>query len=247
MTARSMQPIGLFVPCFVDQFHPQVGVAALRVLEALDIAVEVCTDAVCCGQPMANAGFAADGEGALARCRRAFEPYDTVVVLSGSCTSHVVTHEPGRQGPRIMEFTAYVHDVVGVPALTALRATYEHCVALHIGCHALRTLHLAGSTEIQQSSVNTLQGVLSAVDGLSFAALQRPDECCGFGGSFSVGEPDVSVKMGRDRLRDFRGASRATAVVSTDMSCLMHLRGVDADRLPMLHVAEVLATGLPDA
>ena len=79
--------------------------------------------------------------------------------------------------------------------------------------------------------------------GLTFAELKRPDECCGFGGTFAVTEPAISAKMGRDRLRDY-GQGHAEAVVSTDVSCLMHLAGLarrEGSALPMLHVAEVLA------
>ncbi len=88
-----------------------------------------------------------------------------------------------------------------------------------------------------------VRALLETVHGLSFASLERPDECCGFGGSFSVDEAAVSTRMGEDRWRDVRGAG-ATALVSTDVSCLLHLRGVEGARggtLPAWHVAEVLA------
>jgi L-lactate dehydrogenase complex protein LldE len=116
-------------------------------------------------------------------------------------------------------------------------------VALHIGCHALRGLGLAKPSELQTPAFDKVRTVLGAVRGLSVMTPKRADECCGFGGTFAVNEPAISVKMGNDRLRDFR-ASSAEAVVSTDMSCLMHLDGLarrGGVRLPMYHVAELLA------
>ena len=114
---------------------------------------------------------------------------------------------------------------------------------MHIGCHALRGLALASPTELRVARFNKVRALLEMVQGLTFAELARPDECCGFGGSFSVAEPAVSARMGRDRLRDVRRGN-ADIVVSTDVSCLMHLDGLarhDGVRLPMFHVAEVLA------
>ena len=138
---------------------------------------------------------------------------------------------------------AGLHDEVGVDWIAGLGATYHGRVAVHIGCHALRGLGLAKPSELQVGPFDKVRALLGAVRGLEFAELARPDECCGFGGTFAVGEPAVSTKMGRDRLRDF-STHAATAVVSTDMSCLMHLDGLarrEQMGLPMYHVAELLA------
>ncbi|MFN8572283.1 MAG: (Fe-S)-binding protein [Gemmatimonadaceae bacterium] len=244
--------VALFVPCFVDQLYPGVAVAALRVLERLGVQVVVRDGAVCCGQPMANAGFVHEAEPVLARWVRTFGDVRRVVVLSGSCAAHVRAHAPAlaqdgqRVAERTVEFTEYLHDVIGVDALAPLGATFPRRVAIHVGCHGLRALELARASELQRPPRSKVQAVLEAVGGISFAPLRRPDECCGFGGSFSVSEAAVSTKMGRDRLRDVQ-ESGAEALVSTDMSCVMHLRGV-SDQAPtpmaLLHVAEVLATGL---
>jgi L-lactate dehydrogenase complex protein LldE len=108
----------------------------------------------------------------------------------------------------------------------------------------LRGLGLAKPSELQGPPFNKVRALLETVQGLTFAEMARPDECCGFGGTFAVSEVAISAKMGRDRLRDYARAE-VDAVVSTDMSCLMHLGGLSrragAD-LPMLHVAEVLAS-----
>lgn len=245
--------VALFVPCYIDQLFPKVAIAALTVLERLGVRVAVPDDAVCCGQPMANAGFDRVGAPTLARFVERFATFDRVIVLSGSCAVHVRTHagecgaEPGSGeavATRTTEFCTFLHDEIGVDAVAALGATFNRRVGLHVGCHGLRGLGLARPSEIQSAPFNKVRALLGAVRGLSVGDLARPDECCGFGGTFAVAEPTVSAKMGRDRLRDYRG-SRVDAVVSTDMSCVMHLDGLarrDGLALPMLHVAEVLAS-----
>jgi L-lactate dehydrogenase complex protein LldE len=239
----------LFVPCFVDQFFPKVAIAALDVLERLGLSVDVPGGASCCGQPPANAGFERFGDAALAQFVRTYAPYDTTIILSGSCATHVLSHASsfGADGARVaargIEFCRFLHDVVGVERVAALRAECAARVAVHIGCHALRGLGLASPSETHVAPFDKVRTLLETVKGMTFAEPARRDECCGFGGSFSVTEPEVSARMGRDRLRDYR-RSGADIIVSTDVSCVMHLRGL-ADRdgrpMPMLHVAEVLA------
>jgi len=241
--------VALFVPCFVDQLHPRVAIAALRVLERLGLDVVVAEGAVCCGQPAANAGFEDDGAEALRRLVRTHHDFDRVIVLSGSCALHIRLHAQGvgsaDTAARTTEFCAFLHDEVGVSAVAALGVEFRRRVGLHIGCHALRGLGLATPTEIQQHPrFNKVRALLETVRGITFADLARPDECCGFGGTFSVAEPEISAKIGRDRLRDY-GAAGAEAIVSTDMSCLTHLGGLArraGSATPMLHVAEVLAS-----
>jgi len=248
--------VALFVPCYVDQFFPHVAIAALTVLERLGVQVDVPEGAACCGQPAANAGFARDGHSTIARFVDVYAPYERIIVLSGSCAVHVKQHagEVAAHGHRIdaagagvaertTEFCSYLHDELGVDGIAGLGATYNGCVSVHIGCHALRGLGLAKPSELQVRPFDKVRALLGAVRGLEIAELARPDECCGFGGTFAVGEPAVSTKMGRDKLRDVT-THGAQAVVSTDMSCLMHLDGLarrERMGLPMYHVAEVLA------
>ena len=241
--------IALFAPCYIDQLYPHVAIAALHVLEKLDVAVDVPLGAACCGQPPANAGFERAAEPALAAFVKTFAPYERIVVLSGSCAMHVRTHAGslGDAGAgvaeRTSEFCEFLHDVVGVERVATLGAVLPRRVAVHIGCHGLRGLGLASPSELNVPRFDKVRSLLSTVKGLTFAELERPDECCGFGGSFAVGEPAVSTRMGQDRLRDY-AKGNADAVVSTDVSCLMHLGGLarrNAVPMPMLHVAEVLA------
>ena len=241
--------VALFAPCYVDQLYPRVAIAALELLERLGIEVDVPRGAACCGQPPANAGFERAGTPALAAFVRTFADYEQTIVLSGSCALHVRSHAGhlGAAGQSVahstIELCTFLHDVVGVERVAALGATFAHRVAVHIGCHALRGLGLASASELHIAPYDKVRVLLATVRGLSFAELSRPDECCGFGGSFALGEPAVSAKMGRDRLRDYAGGG-ADAVVSTDVSCLMHLQGLarrGGSAIPMLHVAEVLA------
>lgn len=241
--------IALFAPCYIDQLHPHVAIAALRVLEKLGLAVDVPSGAACCGQPPANAGFERAAEPALAAFVETFAKYETIVVLSGSCAMHVRMHAAalGARGAavaeRTREFCGFLHDEVGIERVAALGASLPRRVAVHIGCHGLRGLGLASPSELNVPRFDKVRSLLETVRGLTFAELARPDECCGFGGSFAVGEPAVATRMGQDRLRDYLGG-QAEAVVSTDVSCLMHLGGLARRgevRLPMLHVAEVLA------
>jgi len=246
----------LFVPCYIDQFYPHVAIAALTVLERLGVQVDVPEGAACCGQPSANAGFGRDGHSTIERFVDVYAGYERIIVLSGSCAVHVRLHagevvaHGGRTdqagahvAERTTEFCSFLHDELGVDWLAGLGASYEGRVALHIGCHGLRGLGLARPSELQVRPFDKVRALLATVRGLEIAELTRPDECCGFGGTFAVGEPAISVKMGRDRLRDFTSHG-AQAVVSTDMSCLMHLDGLarrERMGLPMFHVAEVLA------
>lgn len=246
MTVRTL---ALFAPCYVDQLYPRVAIAALEVLERLGFTVVVPGGAACCGQPLANAGFQRAGDDALASYVEAVRGCDRVVVLSGSCTVHVCAHAPslGAQGrdaaERTVEFCAFLHDEVGLDAVAALGAAFPRRVAVHVGCHGLRGLGLARPSEIRQPHYDKVRALLATVGGISFAQLSREDECCGFGGTFAITEQAVSSRMGRDRIADIEAAG-GEVMVSTDMSCLMHLEGIArASGVPIgsLHVAEVLA------
>lgn len=241
--------LALFAPCYVDQLHPQAAIAALDVLERLGLEVDVPFAAACCGQPPSNAGFEREGLPALQSFVRTFADYEHIVILSGSCTLHVRAHAAslGASGAsvaeRSVEFCSYLHDIVGVERVRMLGASFSRRVALHIGCHGLRGLGLASPSEMMTARFDKVRALLATVRGVSFAEPTRADECCGFGGSFAVSEPDVSARMGRDRLDDYVGAG-TDVVASTDMSCIMHLDGLARRQklsLPMMHVAQVLA------
>jgi len=243
--------VGLFVPCYVDAFFPEVGVATLELLERLGLDVSYPLDQTCCGQPMANSGCQADAAGTEALFVRNFAGFDYVVGPSGSCIHHIREHftavEPSDDAVQVRqrsyELVEFLHDIVGVREFPW--AEFPHTVGLHIGCSTLRALRSASMSELNETPFSKPKTLLAGVKGIRFASPKRPDECCGFGGTFSVFEEPVSARMGQDKVQDHHRAG-AEVVVSADMSCLMHQRGC-AERmgLPLrfVHIAQVLNGG----
>ncbi len=245
--------VALFVPCYVDQLWPKVGLASVRVLEKLGAEVVFPEEQTCCGQPMANAG-SADGAAPLARrFLEIFRGFDAVVCPSGSCTSMVRNHyEPYLAGVpgfdelkrRTFELCEFIVDVLGVRALDG---RFAHRVGLHQSCHGLRELGLGTPSERLLPRSSKVAELLSSLRGIELVPLSRADECCGFGGTFAVAEEAVSCLMGKDRIADHAGAG-AEVVTGTDVSCLMHLDGLARrEKVPLrfLHVAEVISEALP--
>ena len=138
------------------------------------------------------------------------------------------------------ELVEFVHDVLGVREFPW--AEFPHAVGLHNGCASLRALRTASTSEIHEPPFSKPMALLSGVKGIRFVKPARPDECCGFGGTFSVFEEPVSARMGYDKVSDHAGAG-AQYIVSADMSCLMHQKGC-AERLGLplkfIHIAQVL-------
>jgi len=240
--------VGLFVPCYVDAFFPEVGIATLQLLERFGCEVDYPLDQTCCGQPMANSGCQADAAGAEALFVRNFAGFDHIVAPSGSCVHHVREHftavPPGDEvlkvRERTLELVEFLHDVLGVREFPW--AEFPHAVGLHNGCASLRALRTASMSELNETPFSKPMTLLSAVKGIRFVSPQRPDECCGFGGTFSVYEEPVSARMGYDKVQDHHRAG-AEYIVSADMSCLMHQKGcAERQGLPIrfVHIAQVL-------
>lgn len=239
--------VALAVPCYVDQLRPQAAQATLVLLERLGCEVSLAFNAPCCGQPMHNAGAVADARAAATAWASSSRAFDMIVMPSGSCTHHVRHHLPslvsgnaGAHAARVTyELCAFIAGPLGLPRLSG---RFPHHVAMHLGCHAQRGLRLGGSSELHQSPSGAMHDLLTGLEGLTLASLTRPDECCGFGGSFAIGEPDVSVSMGRDRLAD-AASHEAEVLVSSDPSCLLHLESIasrNGTRLRTMHIAELL-------
>lgn len=235
--------VALFVPCYIDQFYPQVAKATLHLLEKLGCTVEYPSNQTCCGQPMANAGYEYLAEGCADIFRQCFDRYEYIVSPSGSCVLHVKDHVMPRSnesdGPAVMELSEFLTDVMEI---TSLEASCPYRVGLHNGCHAIRGLGLSSMSEVPGDRFSKPGSLLRMVNGLELVALDREDECCGFGGTFSVFEETVSVRMGNDRIDDHirHGAQYITG---TDMSCLMHLEGLLRRRkcpVRVVHLAEIL-------
>jgi L-lactate dehydrogenase complex protein LldE len=226
--------VGLFITCFNDTLFPDVGKATVAVLERLGVTVDFPADQTCCGQMHFNSGYRAACVPLVHRFAAVFGGYDAVVTPSASCASMVRhyhrTVDPAVTVPRLYELTEFLVDVLGV---TDVGAFFPHTVALHQTCHSLRLLRV-GDRPVR---------LLGAVAGLDLVELTDPTECCGFGGTFSVKNPDTSVAMGQDKVRDVLGTG-AQVLTSADTSCLMHLGGL-LSRLSapvqVKHLAEILA------
>lgn len=241
--------IGLFIPCYVDQFYPQVGLATVDVLERCGLDVDFPEAQTCCGQPMANVGLHDEARPLAQRFLRTFAEYDYVVAPSGSCVAMVRHHYEQVLGPspelarvahKTFELCEFLTDVLKIDRLAG---RFPHRVGLHQSCHALRELRTASDSETVGPAFNKPRQLLESLDGIELTELERPDECCGFGGLFAVSEEAVSCLMGLDRLADHQRAG-TEVLTSTDMSCLMHLDGLARRRqqpIRVLHVAEIFA------
>ncbi|CCH53327.1 protein of unknown function DUF224 cysteine-rich region domain protein [Fibrisoma limi BUZ 3] len=239
--------VALFIPCYVDQFYPQVGIATLRLLEKLGVQTAFPMQQTCCGQPMANAGCEQDSIPVYQNYVRTFADYDYIVAPSASCVYHVRKHfNIIEQTPavrhvreRTFELVQFLTDVLGV---TTIEAEFPYRVGLHLSCHGQRGLRLATDSEQTPVRDGQISRLLKQVKGLELVDLGRYDECCGFGGAFCVTEAAVSARMGQDRVQDHVDHG-AQVITGGDMSCLMHLEGIVRRRkLPVrvMHVAEIL-------
>jgi L-lactate dehydrogenase complex protein LldE len=240
--------IGLFIPCYVDQFYPQVAIATFQLLEKLGISVDYPMSQTCCGQPMANAGFERLSKDCDDLFIKNFAAYDYIVSPSGSCVLHIKEHlkprneheEADKIRTNIFEITEFITDILQPSSLPKVSFPYK--VGLHQSCHGQRGLKLSQMSELVANDFSKPRQLLSQVTGLELVDLDRPDECCGFGGTFCVSEEAVSVKMGKDRVADHI-RHKADYITGADMSCLMHLQGIlhrQKSKVRVIHIAEIL-------
>lgn len=243
--------IGLFIPCYVDAVFPEVGIATYRLLKHLNLDVTYPINQTCCGQPMANAGFEKQAVGLAERFEDKFRDFDYVVAPSVSCTAFVKLNYPrllkGRHecvtSEKIMDVVEFLHDIVKID--TPL-GSFPHKVSLHNSCHGVRELGLSSPSEMHVEKFNKIKDLLELVNGITVVEPERSDECCGFGGMFSVEEKSISAQMGKEKV-ERHIATGAEYVTGPDCSCLMHMAGVaDKQQLEMKfkHVVEILASGL---
>jgi L-lactate dehydrogenase complex protein LldE len=232
--------VGLFIPCYVDQFYPQVGIATLELLEKFGCDVVYPSNQTCCGQPMANSGFEHLTTGCNDLFIKNFSAFDYIVAPSGSCVLHIKEHLHGSDIPqKIYEFVEFLTDVLRVDSL---EASFPYKVGLHQSCHGQRGLKLAQMSELMAPAFSKPPQLLNLVKGIELVDLDRVDECCGFGGTFCVAEEAISVKMGKDRIIDHVGHG-AEVITGADMSCLMHLEGIlrrQKSNVRVKHIAEIL-------
>lgn len=198
---------------------------------------------------MANAGFEKQAIPLAEKFETMFKGFDYVVAPSVSCTAFIRLNYPRllnhecATAKKAMDVVEFLHDVVG---LKQRLGTFPHKVSLHNSCHGVRELGLSSPSEQNVSKFNKIKDLLQLVDGIDVVEPERPDECCGFGGMFSVEETAVSAQMGRDKV-ERHIQTGAEYVTGPDCSCLMHMAGVAKKQglnIEFKHVVEILAAGL---
>ncbi len=239
--------IGLFIPCYVDQFYPKVAIATLELLQKLDCDVRFPMKQTCCGQPMANSGYEHLTKGCDTNFIANFAEFDYIVCPSGSCVLHVKEHLhdennealASQMRKRVFELTEFITDILKIEMIPG---NFPHKVGMHQSCHGQRGLKLSQMTELNAPFFSKPEQLLSKIKGINLVSLSRKDECCGFGGTFCVTEEAISVKMGQDRIKDHE-AHQVEYITGGDMSCLMHLEGIlkrQKSPIQIIHIAEIL-------
>jgi L-lactate dehydrogenase complex protein LldE len=236
--------VQIFIPCFVDQLYPDTAFNMIKVLQKAGCTVSYNGDQTCCGQPAFNAGFWDESKAICGKFLNDFQGSDYIVAPSASCVGFVrnyygklfenssLHHEVSDIGKRIFEFSEFMIDILKVENVGAVlngKATY------HDSCAGLR------ECKIKQEP----RKLLANVKGLEITEMNDVETCCGFGGTFAVKFEAISIGMGEQKVENAL-ATGAQYLISTDHSCLMHLRGYINHKgydLKTMHLADVLANG----
>jgi L-lactate dehydrogenase complex protein LldE len=239
-----MRNVQLFVTCLVDTFFPEVGLAMVDVLHQAGVNVEFARDQTCCGQPTFNAGLRADARKIAEHTIKTFEATEGDVVLpSGSC-AHMIRHNyaelfandaawlprAGALAARTYEFTEYLVDVLQV---VDMGARWDGPLTYHPTCHLHRGLGIDRQP----------RQLLASVRGAEVRELPEAQDCCGFGGIFSVEHPELSAEMLKRKIRNLDSTGSPTLVVC-DAGCLMHIQGgLHRNKMPqrVVHIAEIMS------
>jgi L-lactate dehydrogenase complex protein LldE len=236
--------VHLFIPCFVDQLFPETAFNMVKVLEKLGCNVSYNTEQTCCGQPAFNAGYQDECRAVATKFLKDFHTYDYIVAPSGSCTGFVrnyygklfdnsAAHNDVKLlRKNLYEFTEFLIDVLHV---TDVGATLEGVGTYHDACGALRECGIKEGP----------RKLLEKVKGLELREMTDSEVCCGFGGTFAVKYKPISLGMGEQKVHN-ASDSGADYLISTDLSCLMHLDGYirkHGQSIKIMHIADVLASG----
>jgi L-lactate dehydrogenase complex protein LldE len=236
--------VQLFIPCFMDQLYPQAAYNTIKVLEKAGCKVKYNEQQTCCGQPAFNAGFWSESKDVCTKFVQDFDGADYIVSPSASCTGFVrnnfgkIFENNAFQSPakkvtnRMFELSEFLVKILNV---TDLGAKFEGKATYHDSCAGLRECHI-------KQEPRTL---LSKVAGLELIEMNETETCCGFGGTFAIKFEDISVAMGEQKVQHIVD-SKADFLISTDLSCLMHIDGVIQKKnfpVKSLHLADVLASG----
>jgi L-lactate dehydrogenase complex protein LldE len=239
--------VALFITCLVDLHRPTVGFAAIRLLERAGCQVEVPRAQTCCGQPAYNSGDRATAKDLARGILDAFGGYDYVVAPSGSCGGMLRHHLPGlfdddpnlrvraqALADKTYELVQFLTEIIGVATTDA---RYAGTVTYHDSCSGLREMGIKAQP----------RALLAGVAGLTLAEMREPELCCGFGGTFCVKYPEISVRMVSDKARDV-GATGADTLLAGDLGCLLNMAGRlkrEGSLVKVRHIAEILA-GMTD-
>jgi len=236
--------VDLFIPCFVDQVYPQTAINMVKVLEKLNVGVNYNAEQTCCGQPAFNAGYWDNCKSVGEKFIRDFPNDRPIIAPSASCVGMVknyysdifhntVLHNEYKTiRKNIYEFSEFLVKVLNV---TDVGAQLNGVATYHDACSALRELNI-------KSEPRTL---LSKVKGLELREMNDVETCCGFGGTFSVKFESIAVGMAEQKVINAE-ATNAEYLISTDLSCLMHIDGYlkkQGKKMKVMHIADVLASG----
>ena len=236
--------VQLFVPCFIDQLYPQVAFNTIKVLEKAGCTVKYNEQQTCCGQPAFNAGFWSESKDVCTKFVQDFDGIDYIVSPSASCTGFVRNNygqlfqnnafqSPARKvSNQIFELSEFLTKIMNV---TNLGAEFNAKITYHDSCAGLRECKI-------KEAPRTL---LTQVKGLELVEMLNTETCCGFGGSFAAKYDTISVAMADQKI-DNAIETQAEYIVSTDMSCLMHLDGrinFNGQAIKVIHISDVLASG----
>ncbi len=233
----------LFITCLVDQFRPSVGEAMVKVLKSHGVKLDFPQGQTCCGQPAFNSGHLAEARKMAKHFIEVFDGTDYIITPSGSCAAMVKKHyvtlfaddtameERCRSlGERVYEFSEFLVKVLKVEKV---KSAYSGRVTYHHSCHLLRELG------IEDEPLR----LLKSVQGLQYVEMQKADQCCGFGGAFSIRYPEISQAIVDDKIAQIK-QSEADTVVANDTGCIMNLSSRInrlGEPIKVLHLAELLA------
>jgi len=239
--------VALFITCLTDQFYPRVGIAVTKILEKLGCRVEFPGEQTCCGQPFSNNGFFDQSRPLAKRMVEIFGTYDYVVTPSGSCCAmvreqyHMLFKEDAEWGPKVhklgehtFEFVEFLDKVLKVD-FSALRLPSSRALTYHYTCH-LRGIG------VRDEGVKLLQ----QIGNVDFRAMEKTDQCCGFGGTFAVKYPAISGAIVEDKTRCI-AATKAETVICNDAGCTMNISGMchrQGHETKVTHIAELIAEAM---
>ncbi|MBS1747123.1 MAG: (Fe-S)-binding protein [Bacteroidetes bacterium] len=234
--------IQIFIPCFIDQLYPSVALNMVKILEEAGCTVSYNTNQTCCGQPAFNAGFWGESKDVANKFLKDFSGDEFIVAPSASCVGFVRNYYQKLFDNSVqMNDVTQLHDrifelsdfLVNVLHFTDFNATFNAVATYHDSCAALRECNLKQEPRI----------LLNNVKGLQLVEMNDVETCCGFGGTFAVKFEAISIAMGDQKVNNAMD-TKAEYIISTDMSCLMHIDGVAKNKksnIKVLHLADVLA------